>query len=111
MVVHGNATGVDFGREVRRRRKVLGLTLEQLAERSGLTPNYLGTVEAGKRDPSLSTVFGIAKGLGIPAGDLLGSSGELAPASREAARIFEEAPSDVQSAVLALLRAVARKRR
>ena len=103
---------MDFGREVRRRRKALGLTLEQLAERSHLTPNYLGTVESSKRDPSLSTVLGIAKGLRVPPGDLLGgASAEVGPAGLEAARMFEAAPSDVQDAILVILRATARRRR
>jgi transcriptional regulator with XRE-family HTH domain len=57
---------MDFGKEVRRRREALGLTLEELAERAGLTPNYVGTVETGKRDPSLSTVLALAKGLRVP---------------------------------------------
>jgi transcriptional regulator with XRE-family HTH domain len=110
-VVLANATRVDFGREVRRRRKALGLTLEELAERADLTPNYLGTVEAGKRDPSLSTVMGIAHGLRVPAGELLGGATELGPAGVEAGKLYEEAAPDVQAAVLALLRAVAKKRR
>ena len=100
-----------FGREVRRRRGALGLTLEQLAERSGLTPNYIGTVENGLRDPSLSTVLALAKGLGISPGELLGGVGELSAASTEAATLIETLNPDLQSAVLELLRALGRKRR
>jgi transcriptional regulator with XRE-family HTH domain len=106
-----SVTTLSFGREVRRRRKALGLTLEQLAERSGLTPNYIGTVENGRRDPSLSTVLALAKGLAIPAGELFGGMVELSPAALEAARLFDSAPPDVQSAVLQLLHAVPRRRR
>ncbi len=102
---------LSFGREVRRRRKALGLTLEQLAERSGLTPNYIGTVENGRRDPSLSTVVALAKGLSLPAGDLLGGVADLSPAAVEAARLFESAPLELQQAVLQLLHAVPRRRR
>jgi transcriptional regulator with XRE-family HTH domain len=88
-----------FGREVRRRRGALGLTLEQLAERSGLTPNYIGTVLA------------LAKGLGVAPGELLGGVGELSPVSTEAATLIETLSPDVQVALLELLRALARKRR
>jgi transcriptional regulator with XRE-family HTH domain len=102
---------VNFGPEVRRRRKALGLTLEELAERAGLTPNYLGTVETGKRDPSLSTVYGVAKGLRVPPADLFAGSASIGPAGVEAGRLFESAPPDVQEAVLVVLRAVARRRR
>ena len=78
-----------LGREVHRRRGALGLTLEQLAERSGLSPNYIGTVENGQRDPSLTTVLALAKGLGISPGQLLGGVAELNPTSKEAALLIE----------------------
>jgi transcriptional regulator with XRE-family HTH domain len=102
---------VDFGKEVRRRRKALGLTIEELAERAKLTPNYVGTVETGKRDPSLSTILALAKGLHVPPAELFGSAKELSPAGVEAGRLFEAASPDVQDAVLKLLRAVTRRRR
>lgn len=102
---------VKFGQEVRRRRRSLGMTLEQLAERSGLTPNYVGTVEAGLRDPSLSTVLSLARGLSVPPGELIGGLGRLSPQALEVARLFEGAPPDVQDAIGRLLRAVQKKRR
>ncbi len=102
---------VDFGKEVRRRRKALGLTIEELAERAELTPNYVGTVETGKRDPSLSTILALAKGLHVPPAELFGSAKELGPAGVEVGRLFEAAAPDVQDAVLRLLRAVTRRRR
>jgi transcriptional regulator with XRE-family HTH domain len=70
---------VEFGREVRRRREALGLTLEGLAERAELTPNYIGTIENGKRDPSITTIAAIAKGLDLAPGELLGEVPELSP--------------------------------
>jgi transcriptional regulator with XRE-family HTH domain len=53
------------------RRRALGLTLERLAERAGMTPNYIGTIENGKRDPSLSTLLRLADALEIPLSDLV----------------------------------------
>jgi transcriptional regulator with XRE-family HTH domain len=106
-----NLAPLKFGREVRRRRKALGITLEQLAERSGLTPNYIGTVENGRRDPSLSTIGALARGLGVPPGELLGGVGDLGPEAIEAARLFEAAPPEVQVAMVGLLRALGRRRR
>lgn len=100
----------EFGREVRRRRESLGLTLEMLAERASLTPNYIGTIETGKRDPSLSTVLAIAGGLGVPAGELLGGVPNLSPASLEAARLFDTSTPPIQNAVLAILHAIERRR-
>ena len=111
IVVPTNLRTVDFGAEVRRRREALSLTLEQLAERSGLTPNYIGGVETAKRNPSLSTVLGLAKGLRVPPGELLSGVKDLTPAALEAGRLFEASPPEVQDAVLRLLRAVSNKRR
>lgn len=89
----------------------MGLTLEQLAERAKLTPNYLGTIEAGQRDPSLSTVMAIAHGLRLPVGELIGTRENLSPAALEGARLLDASPLDVQDAVLRLLRSVGRRRR
>ncbi len=100
-----------FGDEIRRRREALGWTLEQLAERAKLSPNYIGTVENGRRDPSLSTVLALAKGLRVPPGELLGPVIELSPAAFEVGRVFDAAPDEVQDLVVRLLRVVARKRR
>jgi transcriptional regulator with XRE-family HTH domain len=100
-----------FGREVRRRRSTLGLTLEQLAERSDLTPNYIGSVENGRRDPSLSTVLALAKGLDVGPAELLGGSGDFGPLATEAAALLEHLTPELQNAVVELLRVLARKRR
>jgi transcriptional regulator with XRE-family HTH domain len=102
---------VSFGQVIRRKRKALGLTLEQLAERAALTPNYVGSVENGRRDPSLSTILALAKGFRVPAAELLGGARDVGPEALEAARLFEAAAPEVQDAVLRLLRAVARRRR
>lgn len=87
------------------------MTLEQLAEASRLTPNYIGTIENGKRDPSLSTVMSLAKGLRVSAAELLGGVQDLSPAATEAGLLYDGAPADVQDAVLQLLRSVSRRRR
>ena len=99
-----------FGREIRRRRESLGLTLEQLAERAGLTPNYIGAIELGKRDPSLSTILGLARGLGAEPGELFGTVPNLGPAATEMARLFDQTVPDIQEAVLQILRSCAKKK-
>ena len=69
---------VAFGREVRQRRVALGWTLDGLADAAGLTPNFIGGVENGRRNPSLTSMARIAKGLGVHLADLLGML-ELSP--------------------------------
>lgn len=102
---------IEFGREVRRRREALGLTLEGLAERAELTPNYIGTIENGKRDPSISTILAIANGLDIAPGQLLGEMPELSPMSAEVGRLFDGTAPDIQAAILLILRAASKARR
>ena len=68
-------------------------------------------MENGRRDPSLSTVLALAKGLGVAPGELLGGVGELSPASTEAATLIETLTPEVQIATLELLRTLARRRR
>lgn len=106
-----NLPRVSFGKDVRRRRQALGLTLEQVAEKARLSPNYVGSVEMGRRDPSLSTVFALARALRLPAGDLLGGSQTFDGPALEAARLVDSLPGELQEPLLALLRALARRRR
>lgn len=100
-----------FGGEIRRRRIAHGLTLEQLAERAGLTPNYVGSVEIGRRDPSLSTVLALARGLELEPGDLLGASREISAPALEAAQLVESMPVEAQAALVAFLRQMVKRRR
>jgi len=59
------------GKNIRANRKRLDITQEALAERCGLHPVELGRAERGKRDLRVSTVVKIAKGLEVPACELL----------------------------------------
>jgi transcriptional regulator with XRE-family HTH domain len=101
---------MEFGPEIRRRRVALGMTLEQLAEGSGLTPNYIGTIENGKRDPSLSTILSLAKGLRVHPAELFGGVQDLSPPATEAGLLFDATSAEVQEAVLQLLRSVSRRK-
>lgn len=56
----------NFGPVLRRRRAQLGLSQSALAERSGVTQNYLSLVENGHRTPVLETLSKIAAALEVP---------------------------------------------
>ncbi|MFE7329398.1 helix-turn-helix domain-containing protein [Streptomyces sp. NPDC057565] len=60
-----------FGTHVRRLREERELSLEVLAERSGLSFRGLIYIEHGRRNPSLLTVLKLASGLSIKASRLL----------------------------------------
>jgi transcriptional regulator with XRE-family HTH domain len=53
-----------LGGQLRSRRKGAGLTVQQLAERSGLSRRMLTQIELGQANPSLATVDRLARALG-----------------------------------------------
>ena len=67
----GKAKSHAFWR-VKRLRELKGVTLEQLAERTGLTKSYLSKVERGVSVPSISTAIRIADAFETEVGDLFG---------------------------------------
>lgn len=60
-----------LGTNLRQARERLGLTQEQVAQRSGVHATEVSRIEGGKRDPQVSTVLRLAKALEIEPGRLL----------------------------------------
>jgi GGDEF domain-containing protein/DNA-binding XRE family transcriptional regulator len=60
-----------FGQRVRELRVELGVSMEELARRSGLHRTYIAGVESGHRHPTLKNIVKLAAGLGRSAADLL----------------------------------------
>lgn len=60
-----------LGQLVRSRRKVLGFTLSEVAERTGLSTPFLSQVENGVGTPSLTSLFALARVLDTTAEALL----------------------------------------
>jgi transcriptional regulator with XRE-family HTH domain len=60
-----------FGDAIRALRDERGLTQESLADRCGLTTNYVGDAERGERNVSIRALWQLADGLGIPASEIL----------------------------------------
>lgn len=54
-----------FGKVVRKRRRELGLSQEDLGFRSGLHRTYISEIERGLKSPSLRTIYAIAKALQV----------------------------------------------
>lgn len=59
------------GRNVRARRKALMLTQEELAHRAGIDTRYLGGIERGEENPSISVLGRLAAGLDVHPATLL----------------------------------------
>jgi transcriptional regulator with XRE-family HTH domain len=95
-----------FGRQARRRRLALHLTLPQAAGRVGLSPNFFGSVERGSRDPSLSVALRMAKAVCTHLGDLVGGYGPLSPEALALGRAFDTiSDAELRGALLALVEA------
>lgn len=52
-------------------RKAQDLSQEQLAERAGLHRNFISMLERGINQPTVDTLFRLAKALGMPAHELV----------------------------------------
>lgn len=63
----------ELGHQIRMRRKAMGLTQEELAEKSSLHPNYIGSIERGERNVGIENVVVLAKCLNCEAADLIKS--------------------------------------
>lgn len=64
-----------IGAEIAALRKNKGLTQEQLAEKAGITVQYLGTLERGKSNTTLNRLDKIAKALECPSAALIFETG------------------------------------
>lgn len=60
-----------LGQALRRRRKLLGKTMQIVAERAGVSVGLISQVERGLTKPSLATLDALAGALGMRAGHLL----------------------------------------
>ena len=64
-----------FGKAIRRRRRELDLSQEQLAERAELHRTYISSIERGQRNPSLENIEKLAKALEISISALFANYG------------------------------------
>jgi transcriptional regulator with XRE-family HTH domain len=60
----------DFGVRLHDLRSQRDWTLEELAERTGLSKPFLSRLEAGDRQPSIAAVLTLAQAFGVPAGSM-----------------------------------------
>jgi len=59
------------GRNVKRIRQEKGLTQEQLAELSGFSQQYISGLEQGRRNPTIVSLYELARALGVSHIDLV----------------------------------------
>lgn len=59
------------GRNFARLRREKGLTQEEVEARSGISQQYLSSLENGRRNPTVITLYELAQALGVTAVDLI----------------------------------------
>ena len=60
-----NAIDHAFGKVIKKQRLSEEFTQEAISEETGLARSYISELEMGKKDPSLFTIFKLAKALKI----------------------------------------------
>ena len=55
----------ELGKRIVKARNAKGMSQEKLAANSGIDRSHMGFIEQGRRKPTLSTLFKIAKSLDI----------------------------------------------
>lgn len=60
-----------FGQKMQKTRQSSGVTQEELAARLGMHRTYIGLIERGERNPTIRTLYKIAKALKVQASELL----------------------------------------
>lgn len=91
-----------MGRNIRQMRIEKGMTLQALADLTGLSPSMLSLLERGRTGPSIGTLVVVASALGAQMSDLLDRSdgGEEDPVSRAAGRRAFETGAGVTRRIL-----------
>ena len=106
-VVPGDDAGAaELGRRVadnlRERRRVSHLSLDELAKLSGVSRAALSQIETCKTNPSLSVLWKVAVGLKIPFADLIGESREsVSLLRRNEAQVLRSVDGKLESRPLA----------
>jgi len=85
------------GGKIRQVRKEKGLTLQELAQRTGLSPSLISQIERQRVDPTVSTFWKICSSLNIPLNFFFeGRSEESFVVRKDQRRIVELADANVK---------------
>ncbi|MFJ8383965.1 helix-turn-helix domain-containing protein [Streptomyces sp. NPDC094438] len=89
-----SAGGSDLGRRVAARRKALGLSREEVADRCGAAPSYIAYLEERASAPGRGVLLRLAGALHSSAAELSGTTVDLPPGRAYAARDATLVPLD-----------------
>lgn len=72
-----SSLSVEIGQRIRSYRLQNGLNQEELAEKCGLHPTYIGQVERGEKNATLDSISKIANGLSLSLSKLFENIGGI----------------------------------
>jgi transcriptional regulator with XRE-family HTH domain len=104
----------QIGARLRQARRAAGLTQARLAEMADLQANSVSLMESGALAPTITTIFLLARALGVPARELVDFGADLptvADGDPEEAHLlhdFRRLDPDARGVVLALMRTLRR---
>jgi transcriptional regulator with XRE-family HTH domain len=81
-----DAEPFSLGARLRERRKLLGLTLTEVADAAGLTAGFISQIERGITTPSLSSLVAVSRVLKHHVSDFLAQPKVTAPLTRQSER-------------------------
>lgn len=101
----------DIERRIRQRVRALrtenGLTLNEVAQKAGLTLDAVSKIEGGRRTPSLPTVIKLARALSVPPSELFAEEDpSLSPALRALVAALDDKSVEVQQVALDIVRSL-----
>jgi transcriptional regulator with XRE-family HTH domain len=76
---HQDYNSQNLSRIIKQQRLISGLTLRELADRSGVSTSHIGRIERGERFPSAHALRRIARHLGFEESELFALAGYFTP--------------------------------
>lgn len=89
----------QVGARLKQLRQARRLTQEQLAERAGLSYKFIGELERGKANPTLTTLSAISTALGVALVDLLGVEPDQPRLTSRQAMLVRDALASIETLV------------
>lgn len=100
----------EIGKRIRNYRTHMRLSQEELAEKCGLHPTYIGQVERGEKNATIESISKIAGGLNVPLSTLFenieGNTGAEKSCAGEIYDHIQALPLGSQEKVLSILRTI-----
>lgn len=100
---------VEIGQRIRSYRLQKRLSQEELAERCGLHPTYIGQVERGEKNATIESVNKIAGGLSLPLSTLFENINDISDTENYPAKAYDlmlNLPIEQQEKMLKILQMI-----